>query len=104
MSQCGSSSCAMRIVYAVSITIGSSAFPSALRARIDGAVMRLPGTGTGVARLVEVSMVNVDIGRSSNGPIHSPPVERPSAQPAALPRVTGEPVDRPRNRRHGDAD
>jgi len=34
-----------------------------LRARIDGAVMRLPGTGDGVARLVEVSMVKVDIAR-----------------------------------------
>jgi hypothetical protein len=32
-----------------------------LRARIDGAVIRLPGTGTGVARLVEVSMVKVDM-------------------------------------------
>jgi hypothetical protein len=35
--------------------------PSTLRARIDGAVVRLPGTGDGVARLVEVSMVKVDI-------------------------------------------
>jgi hypothetical protein len=32
-----------------------------LRARIDGAVMRLPGTGDGVARLVAVSMVKVDM-------------------------------------------
>jgi hypothetical protein len=28
-----------------------------------GAVMRLPGTGDGVARLVEVSMVKVDMAR-----------------------------------------
>src|SRR3954453_13934798 len=67
MSQCGSSSCAMRIVYAVSITIGCSVFPSALRARIEGAVIRLPGTGTGVARLVEVSIVKVDMARACNG-------------------------------------
>ena len=33
----------------------------ALRARIEGAVMRLPGTGDGVARLVEVSIVKVDM-------------------------------------------
>jgi hypothetical protein len=45
----------------VSITIGCSVFPSALRPRIDGAVVRFPGTGDGVARLVEVSMVKVDI-------------------------------------------
>ena len=36
---------------------------STLRARIDGAVMRLPGTGDGVARLVLVSMVKVDMRR-----------------------------------------
>jgi len=29
--------------------------------------MRLPGTGDGVARLVDVSMVNVDMARPSNG-------------------------------------
>ena len=63
MSQWGSSSCAIRIVYAVSITIGCSVFPSAFRARIEGAVMRFPGTGEGVARLVEVSMVKVDMAR-----------------------------------------
>jgi hypothetical protein len=40
--------------------------PSALRARIDGAVVRLPGTGDGVARLVEVSMVKVDMGAASS--------------------------------------
>src|SRR3954447_23403756 len=44
------------------MTIGCSVRPSALRARIAGAVVRLPGTGEGVARLVEVSMVKVDIG------------------------------------------
>jgi hypothetical protein len=32
-----------------------------LRARIEGAVMRLPGTGDGVARLVPVSIVKVDM-------------------------------------------
>ena len=36
--------------------------------------MRLPGTGVGVARLVEVSMVNVDMARASNGPPRPPPV------------------------------
>ena len=45
------------------MTIGCSVLPSTLRARIDGAVMRLPGTGDGVARLVEVSMVKVDMAR-----------------------------------------
>ena len=34
------------------MTIGCSVLPPTLRARIDGAVMRLPGTGDGVARLV----------------------------------------------------
>jgi hypothetical protein len=29
---------------------------------MDGAVIRFPGTGEGVARLVPVSIVNVDIG------------------------------------------
>ena len=33
-----------------------------LRARIAGTVVRLPGTGDGVARLVLVSMVKVDMG------------------------------------------
>src|SRR3954469_2695235 len=46
------------------MTIGCSVFPPALRARIDGAVVRLPGTGDGVARLVEVSMVKVDMARA----------------------------------------
>jgi hypothetical protein len=41
--------------------------PSVLRARIDGAVIRLPGTGVGVARLVEVSMVKVDMAGASSG-------------------------------------
>jgi hypothetical protein len=45
------------------MTIGRSVAPSVLRARIEGTVMRLPGTGEGVARLVLLSMVNVDIGR-----------------------------------------
>lgn len=66
----------MRIVYAVSMTIGCSVFPPALRARIDGAVMRLPGTGEGVARLVEVSMVKVDMAAASSGfaaPRQKPP-------------------------------
>jgi hypothetical protein len=50
----------------VSITIGWSVFPSTLRARIAGAVMRLPGTGDGVARLVELSMVKVDMDAASS--------------------------------------
>ena len=45
------------------MTIGWSVFPLTFLARIDGAVMRLPGTGTGVARLVEVSIVKVDMTR-----------------------------------------
>jgi hypothetical protein len=36
--------------------------------------MRLPGTGEGVARLVEVSMVNVDMSRLSNDRPITPPV------------------------------
>ena len=57
----------MRIVYAVSMTIGCSVWPSALRARIEGTVVRLPGTGDGVARLVEVSMVKVDMAAAFSG-------------------------------------
>ena len=45
-----------------------------LRARIEGAVMRLPGTGDGVARLVPVSIVKVDMARASNGRALTPPV------------------------------
>jgi hypothetical protein len=41
--------------------MGSVVAPLALRARIAGTVVRLPGTGEGVARLVEVSMVKVDM-------------------------------------------
>src|SRR6476619_6605072 len=44
------------------MTSGSWVVPPALRARIDGTVMRLPGTGDGVARLVAVSMVKVLMG------------------------------------------
>ncbi len=44
------------------MTIGCSVAPPCLRWRIAGAVMRLPGTGDGVARLVPLSMVKVDIG------------------------------------------
>jgi hypothetical protein len=43
------------------MTIGWSVLPSTLRARIAGTVMRLPGTGDGVARLVAMSSVKVDI-------------------------------------------
>jgi hypothetical protein len=47
------------------MTIGCSVvkpLPCAtLRARIDGEVMRLPGTGEGVARLVPLSIVKVDM-------------------------------------------
>src|SRR5436305_3825585 len=84
MSQCGSSNCAMRIVYAVSITIGCSVLPFAFRPRIAGAVMRLPGTGEGVARLVEVSMVKVDMfGLVAAWREHNHPV------PTSLRRQTG---------------
>jgi hypothetical protein len=43
------------------MTIGCSVLPFTLRARNAGAVMRFPGTGEGVARLVLVSMVKVDM-------------------------------------------
>jgi hypothetical protein len=36
--------------------------------------MRLPGTGEGVARLVEVSMVKVDMGAASSGAAVEQPV------------------------------
>jgi hypothetical protein len=58
------------------MTIGRSVFPSALRARIDGAVIRLPGTGEGVARLVPVSMVKVDMAASSSRAAPRQPVLR----------------------------
>src|SRR6476646_139569 len=65
------------------ITIGGSVRPSILRARIDGAVMRLPGTGEGVARLVEVSMVKVDMAAASSGAAGAPPARLfAAAQPA----------------------
>jgi hypothetical protein len=38
-----------------------------------GAVIRFPGTGEGVARLVEVSMVKVDMARPSNDPAITSP-------------------------------
>jgi hypothetical protein len=34
---------------------------------MEGAVIRFPGTGEGVARLVLVSIVKVDMARASNG-------------------------------------
>jgi hypothetical protein len=37
--------------------------------------MRFPGTGEGVARLVLVSIVKVDMARPSNGLTLTPPVE-----------------------------
>lgn len=43
------------------MTIGCSVRPAALRARSVGTVVRFIGTGVGVARLVAVSMVKVDI-------------------------------------------
>jgi hypothetical protein len=43
---------------------------------MDGAVIRLPGTGDGVARLVAVSMVKVDIGAASNGNPQKQPIPR----------------------------
>jgi hypothetical protein len=48
------------------MTSGSSVMPSFLRPRIAGTVMRLPGTGVGVARLVLVSMVKVDMAAGSS--------------------------------------
>jgi len=45
-----------------------------LRARIEGAVVRFPGTGDGVARLVEVSMVKVDMRAASSRRQSAPPV------------------------------
>src|SRR5215210_1826036 len=58
------------------MTIGCSVVPSTLRARIDGAVIRLPGTGDGVARLVLVSMVKVDMAAASSGRAQRGPVLR----------------------------
>jgi hypothetical protein len=55
MSQCGSINCAMRTVYAVSITSGSPP----LRCRMRGTVRRFIGEGVGFARLVDVSKVSV---------------------------------------------
>lgn len=63
------------------MTIGSAVPPSALRARIDGTVVRLPGTGEGVARLVPVSIVTLDM----RAPLAAP---RPSSQ-TALVKVIG---------------
>ena len=45
------------------MTIGSWVLPSTFLARSDGTVIRLPGTGVGVARLVLVSMVTFDMAR-----------------------------------------
>jgi|KBSSwiStaDraftv2_1062776.scaffolds.fasta_scaffold2892199_1 hypothetical protein len=55
--------------------MGVSVFPSAFRARIEGAVVRFPGTGEGVALLVLVSMVKVDMGAASSGEAGAPPVQ-----------------------------
>jgi hypothetical protein len=57
------------------MTIGCSVRPSTLRARIAGAVILLPGTGDGVARLVDVSMVKVDMAQLSNDRAITPPVQ-----------------------------
>ena len=43
------------------MTIGSAVTPSALRASSAGTVMRFPWTGLGVARLVALSIVKVDM-------------------------------------------
>src|SRR3546814_19520527 len=58
-SQCGSSNCAIRAVYAVSMTMGCSVFPLAWRARMAGTVNLFMGAGVGLAREVDVSMVKV---------------------------------------------
>ena len=83
------------------MTSGFSIFPPALRARIAGAVMRLPGTGEGVARLVEVSMVKVDMaapltavaGNSQSRAAHRPPtIREPPRPPAAVPPAIANPA------------
>ena len=56
----------MRIVYAVSMTTGCAVVPFDFLARIEGAVIRLPGSGDGVALLVEFSMVKVDMRPASS--------------------------------------
>src|SRR3954463_5219740 len=58
------------------MTIGWSVRPSCLRARMAGTVMRLPGTGEGVARLVAVSKVKVDMGPPSNRSFECQPPRR----------------------------
>lgn len=58
------------------MTIGTSVLPSRFRARMAGAVVRFPGTGEGVARLVPVSMVKVDIAAACNLAPAQQPVPR----------------------------
>lgn len=43
------------------MTIGCSVLPPTFRPRIEGTVVRFPGTGDGVARLVSVSIVTLDM-------------------------------------------
>lgn len=61
------------------MTIGCSVLPSALRARMEGTVVRLPGTGEGVARLVLVSIVTFDMARLSTRPARIPPARNRSS-------------------------
>lgn len=67
------------------MTIGCSVRPFTFRARIEGAVMRLPGTGDGVARLVEVSIVKVDMAAASSEAALAPPARLFADRQALLP-------------------
>ena len=83
------------------MTIGCSVRPPLFRARIAGTVMRFPGTGEGVARLVAVSSVKVDMGAASNRSFRRQPPQgagkacqrepgapRPARRSALLPKPT----------------
>jgi hypothetical protein len=63
------------------MTIGCSLLPSSLRARIDGTVVRFPGTGDGVARLVSVSIVTFDMAAASTGIGEDSQARRPNESP-----------------------
>ncbi len=53
---------ASRIMKESGCAVTNPPSPATLRARSAGTVIRLPGTGLGVARLVPLSMVKVDMG------------------------------------------
>lgn len=73
------------------MTTGCSVLPPTFRARIDGAVVRFPGTGDGVALLVLVSMVKVDMGAASSGAVTMPPV-RPAEAYLPAPSRSSHPA------------